>query len=320
MKPIKDTFIFKMQDKAVSIKSKMITYNPSLDDISMESIDEQILTIRKRYNYPAKNVILNDLGITIKPIFNKERITIPSYLPSYLLVNQYSSDRAGGDDKIIAVVNLTNYATYDKTKENLNIDAKQLFGLLQCGEILLTCLRKWNTITINQTINKLGSQIYSRMFVKILDKMYAVNYDPIKADKIKFLAAKFFLVNMLERTNTETIDNIAYSSCTNNTTRNTINQFSEDIPTTIYNSFEHIITQLPLYIDGLHGLTVRTFLDQSMRMYGTAILFAWEYFPMFIHSVASVVIGARLVRENVLEGIIGKEADTIYNEFVGLMR
>jgi len=317
VKSLKDTFLFSMQDKSTALKAKMLNYDPTLDDVSQEQLEEQLLIIQRRFNYPAKNIILSDFGVKIKPVFNKDRITIPSYLPSYLMNNRnYNSDY----DKIIAIVNLTNYATKSKDSNVINIDPKQLFALLQTGEILLTCYDKWHSITLNQDINKLGAAIYSRMFVKVLDKMFAVNYDPIKADKLKFVASKFFLLNMLERSQTDTIDNLAYSTCTNNTTRNTINQFNEEFSSNAYKRFDYLIQQIQLSFDGLHNITVRTFIDQSIGMYGSSIILAWEFFPSFMNVISSTVIGGRLVNEAILEPVLGRDADKLYNDFTAFMR
>ena len=315
MKSISKTFLYEKQDKAFGLKGKMLAYDPIMDNVKPEMIEEQIQVIHKRFQYPAKNIILNDLNDTIIPIFNKERITIPSYLPAYLMVNP--KPNSAGTNKIIAIVNLTNNSKLNKTNDVLDIDARQLFGLLQTGEILLKCFYKWNSITMNQNVCKLGSLLYSRMFIKILDKMFAVNFDPIKADKIKFLASKFFLVNMLEKTsNNELINNICYANCTNGTTRNTINIFDEELNKNIYGNFANLIQQIALEIEGCSTLTVRTFLDTSLKLYGQNVLFAFEYFPLFLHTVFSVVIGSRFNQEYVLEGVFGKEADKLYTDFV----
>lgn len=319
MKPIKDLFLFKMCDKSSDLKKKMLNYEPRLDDLNLELIEDQMNTIQKRYNYPAKNIILPEVGNTIIPIYNKTRLSVPNYLPSYLMVNPQPN--SAGTNKVIAIVNLNSYGIINKKTSLMDIDERKLFGLLQCGEIFLTCYRRWNSITMNQTMCKLGSLIYSRMIVKVLDKMYAVNLDPIKADKVKFVASKFFLVNMLEKNSgAETINNMAYANCTNGTSRNTINKFNEDFNPAAYANFGNFIQQLSMEIDGMANLTVRTFLDTALKLYGSATLFAYEYLPMFLHTVFSVVIGCRFNQDFVLENILGREADQLYNTFVGLMR
>jgi len=77
-----------------------------------------------------------------------------------------------------------------------------------------------------------------------------------------------------------------------------------------------LMQQLQLHVDGLGKLTTRGFLQTAMSMYQPSIELAFDYFPMFLHAVSSVVIGARFNNEFVLENVIGKEADQFYNEFV----
>jgi hypothetical protein len=319
MKSIKESYLFKLQDKTYDLEKKMIAYQPSLDDLDLELIDEPLTTIRKRFNgYPARNIILNDLGLSIKPIFNKERIHIPVLLPAYLMNNPHPK---GDLDRVIAIVNLTNYARYNNKDNLLDIEPRQLFALLQTGESLLTCIKKWNSITMSQNICKVGSLIYSRFFIKVLDKMFAVNFDRVKADKIKFVASKFFLINMLEKnSSSDIINNMAYGNCTGNTSRNTINQFNEDFNPNAYLNFANLLQQLALEVEGLGALTVRTFLDTAMKLYGQSVVLAFDYFPMFLHMVFSVVIGARFNSEFVLEGVLGREADILYNDFNNFMR
>ena len=317
MKSIKDTFLFKMQDKASSLKDKMTSYNPSLDNIDLDMLEEPLNVISKRFNYPAKNIILHELNNSIVPIYNKDRVSLPSYIPAYLYNNRVNSSI----NQVIAIVNLTNYAKYNKTANALDIEPQKLFSQLQCGEILLTCFYKWNSISMSQSICKLSSLIYSRLFVKILDRMFAVNFDPIKADKIKFIVSKFFLLNLLEKTSSgDVINNMAYANCTNGTTKNTISVFSDSLNPVIYNDFACLIQQLALSIEGMGGITVRTFIDTTVQMYGSTFLLAFEYFPFFLYNVFGVVTGANINKEFVLENVIGKEADRLYTEFVSLMR
>lgn len=318
MKSITESYLFKKQDEIRNIKKKFMSYDPSMDNLDINLLEEQLLTIRKRFNYPAKNIILDDLGKTIIPIYNLDRMVIPSYIPAFLTINRYAKSN---DDRVIAVVNLGNYGSLNKKTNLFEIDNRKLFGLLQTGEVMLTCFKKWNSITMSQSICKLGSLLYSRMFVKVLDKMFAVNFDPVKADKIKFVASKFFLINMLEKNSSSTlINNIAYSNCTNGTVRNTINIFDEEFNPIAYENFANLLQQIQLNIEGCGGLSVRTFIDTYAKMYGQNTLLAFDYFPFFLHTVFSVVIGARMNMEFVLEGVFGKEAMDFYNEFINFMR
>jgi hypothetical protein len=221
--------------------------------------------------------------------------------------------------KAVSLVNLTIYGSKDRDG-NFNIDTRQLFAILQTGSILLGCFEKWNAITMNQTVSKLGSQLYSKIFTKVLDKMFAVNLDPIKADKINFITAKFFLLNVLGKSNSETVTNLAYSVCQNNTTRATILAFEAGLPQTMYNRLDDFIQAISLHVDGCHSLTVRTFLDSYIKMYGMSAIFALEYFPFFCHMLFSVAVGAHLNSEYLIENLIGKDLDKFYNEVSNIIR
>jgi len=317
MKSIRDTFIFKMQNKDSGLKKKMMQYDTNLDDLDLKLIEDQLSTIKKRFNgYPVRNIILDNVanGIIV-PIYNKDHIKIVNCVPSYL----YVKNDINNNKKVVALVNLTNYATLDKDSNYLKIEPRTLFGLLQSGQILITCRDKWNSISINQNICKLGSAIYSRMVLKVLDKMFAVNYDPIKADKIKFLASKFFLINMMEKKDGKIVNDLSFGNITNNTTRNTIDIYSEEVNPKAFEDLQYFIMELSK-LDGLGNLKIRTFLDVALQLYGVPILFAFEYLPLFFHNVFSVVIGCKFNKEFVLENVFGKDAEVLYNTFTDIIR
>lgn len=310
---MKNTFLYEMQDKASNLKENMLVYSPLLDDISINLLEDNLNIISKRYNYPLKNKVIDDLTSKKRliPIYNKDRLHIPTYIPAYL----YNIK-----GNIASLVNLTNYASYNKINNEFNIDTKQLFACLQTGTVLLGCFENWNSITMNQSICKLGASLYTKFIFKILDKMFAINLDPIKSDKLKFVIAKFFLINILEKSNTETINNMAYSCVSNNTSKNTIIAFEEGLPQNIYVRLDDFIYGLSINIDGLHSLTIRTFIDTSIKMYGTSTLFALEFFPMFCHMLFSVAVGAHLNSEYLIESLMGKEIDRFYNEVANVIR
>lgn len=312
MKLIKDTFLFQFQDKASNLKDKMLSYTPSLDNLDLALLEDEMNTISKRFSFPLKNKIVDDVTSKnrVVPVFNKDRIKIPTFIPAYLY---------NYDGKVISIVNLTTYGA--KTKEGeFHIDTRQLFACLQTGSIILGCYENWNSITMNQTIVKLGALSYAKIFTKVLDKMFAINLDPIKADKAKFIAAKFFLTNMLGKSNGETVNNLAYSTCLNGTTRATILSFENSLPENAYNRLDDFINAITIALEGCHTLTIRTFLDTYIKMFGISSIFALEYLPYFFHMLFSVAVGAHLNSEYLIENLIGKDLDKLYNEVANILR
>lgn len=313
MRMMKDTFLYEMQNKSTNLRDNMLLYSSTLDDLSLDLMEEELRIITKKYNYPMKNKVIDDLTSKkrVIPIFNKERIKIPTYIPAYLFTV---------NNKVVSLVNLTNYGVMSKTKEEFAIDTKQLFACLQTGSILLGCYEKWNSIIMNQTICKLGALLYTKFLFKVFDKMYAVNLDAIKSDKLRFVCAKFFLLNLLGKSDSESVNNMAYSCISNNTSLTTVKIFENSLPTNTYRRFDDFLKALKGNVDGFRTLSIRTFLDTSLRMYGVSTLFALEFFPMFCHMLFSTAIGAHLNGEYVLESMLGNDIDRFYNEIANIIR
>lgn len=161
--------------------------------------------------------------------------------------------------------------------------------------------------------------MYAKMFVKVLDRMFAVNLDNIKADKLKFIAAKFYIMKLLGKSWNESAINTALTVCSN-TTRNTILNFSKELDDAAFDRLDKVIELISEVVDGCSGLTVRAYLDTWMRLYGTSTIFALEYLPLFFHTIFSVAVGAHLNSEFVLESLLGKDIDRLYNTVSSLLR
>jgi hypothetical protein len=312
VKLLTETFLFEFQNKASNLREKMISYSPTMDNLDLKLLEDELNIIQKRFSFPLKNKVIDELHSKkrIVPIFNKDRIKIPTSIPAYL----YNLN-----GKPVSLVNLTNYGNKDKNGE-FHIDTRQLFAVMQTGVVTLGCYENWNAISMNQSVAKLGASIYSKIFSKVLDKMFAVNLDPIKADKVRFIASKFFLLNVLGKTNGETVNNIAYGNCLNGTTRTTILAFDQSLPQTAYKRLDDFINAIAQTVEGCHTLTIRTFLDTYIKMYALSAIFALEYFPYFCHMLFSVAVGAHINSEYLIENLVGKELDKFYNEVSNIIR
>lgn len=311
MKLLKDTFLFQFTDSSSNLKEKMTSYVASTDKLELKDIEEQLDVITKRFAFPLKNKVVADVtnGIVV-PMYNKDKIKIPTFVPAYLYTY---------DGKVVSLVNLTTYGS--RTKEGFfDIDPRQMFACLQTGSVAIGCYQNWNAISMNQTVAKLGALIYAKLFSKVLDKMYAVNLDPIKADKVRYAAAKFYLLNVLGKTQSESVDAYAYSTCANGTTKNTISAFEQTLPAKAYQRLDEFIHALSVSIEGASSLTIRTFIDTHIKLYGTSAIFSLEYFPYFCHMLFSVAVGAHLNAEYLIDSMVGKDLDKFYNEVANILR
>lgn len=317
MKSITECALYQLQNRAINITERMTNYNEITDRVNAETIDDHLQIIKKRFTFPLKTKTLSlfEAGY-IQVAYNESKQPIPSYVPCYLMVNPKTKQP-------MAVCNVTLIGNMNRERTNLTINTRQLYTVMQTGAITLGCLNNWNAVSMNQTICKLGAEIYSKIFTKVLDRMFAINLDVNKTDILKFKSAEFFLKNVLGKTNENNIHNIAYACTSGETSLNYLNQFDSiftDSNGTAYKSFENFIEALSEKVEGLGELNLRSYLDNYMRMYGVSTLFALEYFPAFTHMISSMVIGAHLNAEHVIENLVGRLADKFIVELCNIIK
>lgn len=308
-KTLNDTFIFNHYDK--NLKSNIIKFIDSADEVSYDEISDYIYEIDKRFTFSLKPQILADLKAgKVTPIYNNSAsLRIPSSIPSILTIK---------NGKIRCFVNLNNYATKDR-EGKIVIDTNKLFVLLQSGEVYALTYQYFPSIQRDSGIINYGSEIYSKLFTNILNKKFAINLDENKHSQVIFLASKFFLLNLLGKEPSEEVDNYALKNCRVNSPY-VINAVNKSITIKEYNGLETFIEALSKNIKGLEKLTVRGYLDNFVNAYGPSTLLSLEFLPFFFNTVFSVIIGAFVNQQYVLENLFGNTADKLYNRFTNITR
>ena len=309
MKNIRETLVFdmlnsdgKVDDSVKDIMSKGVTINK-------KQMASAFYVIEKNLRYIMKTEVLKaiDDGKIIMKI-NPEGLTTPSCMPWFLASN--------GKD-VRAIVVLDNIVSrYDKELNTCEVsNIKQLYCLLETAYVGILCYTK-PTMTTKNAVIKSGSAIYADMFVKVLNKEYALNVDRNRVNIITFLASKFYLINILGRANDERTDEYAYANCLS-PNKMAISMISEDFGNDCYTDIGAFVQALAGHPD-LEGylpkLTVRSFIHQYTMLFGPSCLFALENLPYFLFNVISVSMGAYLNKQKILEPIVDKRAANIYSE------
>jgi hypothetical protein len=313
MKSLSESLFFQMMDKSRGgeVRRQITSISSPVNVLPMDKLNYQIDIIKRRFNYNFKNMILKDLADgTVVPVFNVDNIKLNQAIPVVGLMD-------GGVAK--SFVNLTEFGRYNKQGE-FDIDTRKLYALLQTGSLLRVIgSQYWNRITMTPAILRNACIIYSRLFSKVIDKMFAINLNRQRSDMVHFLCAKFFLINMMEN-KISTIDNIAYNACNNNTSKDVV--FDSDINFTedAYENIDNFIENLQKNVDGLGGLTKREFVNNWMTMYSFNTILALDYFPFFLHMVFSAILNSHLNKEYLIEPLIGREANLLYNDLSSIVR
>lgn len=317
MKSILDTTLYNIYrvSNNLDLKQFLKMYNPEKDNVKFEMIEEQLNRITKRFNFQMKNQIMQSTLVdnTIVPIYNLNRIHLPIFIPA-LLVNPTRT-------KIIALVNITKQVTKeDKTNNILEIDAIKLYAMLQSGFLLLKCHEYEKSIEINQDLLFYGSSCYSAMLSKILDKLYAINLNMVRGDRVKFLCAMFFLLNVMDKkTINENLINLSMRSASSEFTQREALQLLESLDENAFADLASFINTLSK-IEGLGSINLRVVINEYVKMYGRNTLFGLEYYPFFLFSIFSSVINSNLNNGYIIENLLGDQADKLFKAFSAVVQ
>lgn len=303
MKRLSDSVVFTklVNNPDLINKMKLVTSNTDINILTPSDLPNEFNSIERRINYSTKGAILDKVKKGIIIIYEDEKTKIPTYL------NTIPGRGINGDINIY-----TNVVRY-RTRSG-EIYPKTLFALLQNSLIMYELMKNWTKYTNNLDLMKLSSFIYSRMTTKILDKVFALDLDNFNSDFMSYIFAKFFLVNMCERTDNELNSQLAYKCCFNKSSFQLIQEFEQELPDTRFDSIFELIDSLKL-ISAVKTLNVRTFVENFVRMYGESSLLALDYLPSFYQSIFSAAIGGNLGKDYMFESVCGSQINKAYITF-----
>ena len=312
MRKLTDTFLFDMIDKKNNAKDKLTNLSIDKDIVTIDDLSENLTVIKRRFNHLLKTKVIKDLEDgNIIMLYNPETlIDVPATFPSWLYNH---------NGEAVAIVNLSKYATKDRDG-HINIENRTLFTLMQSGTVLREMYLNWSKVNMNMEVLKLSSKIYTKMFSKVLDKLYGISLNELHADQLNFVVSKFFLLHVMEKSDTDLIGDLAYNNCFNGSTRVGIDGVDADFNDDAYESLENFVENISTEIDGLSKLNMRTFLHEWMIMYGESTVMALEYVPALFNTVFASMLSAHINREYIIENVVGKDTIKLYNKLANIFK
>jgi hypothetical protein len=219
--------------------------------------------------------------------------------------------------KIVAVVNASPYVK--NQKDEVNIDTKRVFSLLQIGYLNLKAFGTYNKIVNNITVMTCLAKIYTKFLMKILDRNYAVNINKVNGDKISYLIAKFFLINVLGKAENATVNDIAANCCVNSeATRIQVEQTEDDFTINYDNISTFFDADLPSAFPVLREMSFRHVLESYCKMYGDFNFLSMEYFYNFLAYVMSVRISANLGNDALALSVAERDIESAYKHMMNI--
>lgn len=313
-KSLEKTFIYQHLNNSNGITKAVVSALKKGTMLSKANMEEAFLIINKNFKFPLKYKVLDAIDNGgIRMVFAPHGDRLPTCMPFFLT--------KGRDNRVVAVVLIDTYGRIDDETKNVAIDPKKLYCLLESAYLAKVYYHHVSEVYKRTTIIKSGSAIYANMFSRVLNKKYALNVDKIKHHKILFLASKFFLINILGLPDNDITANYAMKNCLGGNPY-ILQEVNDAVDTEAYENLSTFIEALtlPVLSLGMSDLTVRGYLEQFINMYDASALLALEYFPYFVYNVISVVDGAYINNQYILEDIVDKDGAKIYQDLITVDR
>ena len=308
---LNDSFIFSMMVKTPKMGEMISKIDIRRDAVELSVLRDAIDQINRKLKYPTSSKVadLMQQG-RIKFVYNPGTVSLPKYL-------NVVGIRKPGFPKPYFVVDLSSIPCRGNRDEELVVNARTLFCLMQNAAVLEMFNEKWEVVANNDNLRKQGSMAYSKLATKILIKLYAVDNDAMKSDLIRFMFAKFYLLNMSGcQLDQKALHEIAYMSCVGGTSKTEIERLEGELGSDKV-KYENINTLFAAFkgVPGLFSLNMRSFTENWVRMYGTGFALAIDYLPSFLGMLFSTVALGGLVKDPIFGSICGSEIIGAYSAF-----
>ena len=312
LKSVRETYIYSQlnKDGAFDKNIKAILEKGFVPTEKM--LENQISIINSYYKYPLKTLVMDAYkNGKVKPVMFPIGITsslkIPTCLPFVLVAGSVSPN---------AIAIIDNYAIMEKGSELINIDKLKLYMLLEGAYIARGIQITFNTLRHNTNMYVDAANIYAHMFTRVLNKKYALNVNKLEYQKVMYVASKFFLLNLLQMNETDTVNNYAAKSAPD-IPDTTLMRLDDELKTTqSYESIEKLIQGIArcsyLITSGLNSLTMRDYTRDYIYMYSNTALFGLEHIAYFLFNIFSTVNGAFLNNQYSFNDVIGHSGASIY--------
>lgn len=313
-----EAFTYRMLNKGDTVNNTLGTLLKSATRITVPNITSQLYDIKRNFHYPLKTEVLKAVEEGKFLMLYHRSVKMPSALP-YLVMQ-------GDNRTVVPVIFMDTFGLYNEESDTLNIDARKLYCLLESSYISAKYILK-SDINLNTNIISNGAKIYSAIITRVLNRIYALNTDKNKFDRVTFITACFYLINLLGMDMIKKRDNIInyaslcckspngilleqyFNSFVNNPDKDAKNPFTD---------IETFITRLAQMEDSFKKLTVRSFLEAYISTYGSTMLLGLEIFEYFAFNMSSVMMKAFMNNEYVIQNLVDNNLPAFYTSLVKL--
>lgn len=304
-KNMQSTFVY--EQMKLSLNDTIMNSLKQGKVLSQNELEEQFMLIKKYISSGLKIKIMTELNKgTIRLLFVPNDVQKATSIPFVMSVI---------DGRLTANVLVSSFGNARKDGM-VSIDYRKLYTLMEAAYMAREFLASYDKYKNNNVVLTQGAVVYANMFVKPINKRFNLHADRNRENAVLFLAAKFYLKNVIGVTNEDIAFNTALKACK---AGNPI--LLKEIDTMIPDeAYQNLGTFLEALKDeklnlGLSNLTARGYLELYIGLYGGATVFALELFPYFLFVGNAAMNSMGLVNNFALEDIMEKGMPKILAQF-----
>lgn len=193
----------------------------------------------------------------------------------------------------------------------ISMHGSLLYTLLESAYLAKNFVENYNSIKNDTLVRQQGALMFANIFTRPLNKQFNLHADRTREGKVMFLAAKYYLKNVLGIDNDEYIFNVA-SRIADTVSPYTLKELDMLVEDDCYQDISTFIQGLAnekLNL-GLGGLQVRTYLNSYISMYKEASTLCLESMVYYIFMVNTVRRGGNNIFNSLqLEPIVEKSGE-----------
>lgn len=301
--------VYKSSVEIENAKTQQLSQNIGV--IAPEHIQSALLDLKTRsknsyYGFLSEALSLYEQRGTIR-LFNltdknNSRSRIPTAMPYFPAlardrVKEANFGEAGGKERVLFVnmYRIGHWSADESTYDGVAA-LTDLYSCLESGVIgrKLTIENMGDKLFENKTVLEYFVKIYTFMFSQAVQKAKTTyGGSDFQNDAASFLIARFCLLYILEKNDTEYTDDIAYLAVQNRSSLESLKSF-ESINKIDYSKLSEFLRTFGEAFYNGEGVELVAFENKWISLYGDATGLAIEYAPYLLHFLFAAMHGAVL--------------------------
>lgn len=289
-----DSFIYSMFNRSNEMQATLLKALKTGIKMDRTFIEEQVLQLQRTKVSPLIPQVLEAFFNDTIELIYVENMKLTKAIPFILHKSQTG---------IKASIFVSSFGTYDRENGILNIQAKTLYTLMETAFIAIYMQKYPMKIQRNSLITKTLNSVYTEMWMRILNREFALTLDKVNHDRVAYAISKFFLLQVVEIENKTIAENYAAGVAPNLSYEDIVLLNSEYDKSEIA-TLDSLINFLKTLIPRMARMTTRYFVERYINTYGQSCILAVDYLPYMFLVMINTLLGTFIVNQPSISDIV----------------